>query len=398
MPKNMNPTDAYQLINEIAAQAFGENEITVVDTTTFTSVAEKLLRSGYENVMNALSMVANRKIIAARPYKAKLQMLRSTPERFGAMTSKLSPVYTDPTEATQCANFGTDPEQLADGQSVDMYQIKKPQMIQLNYYGSDYMQNHITRFEEWIDEAFESPEGLMKFWDAAMIEFWNQRERAEEAKSRATLLNFIGGISKMGLTEVDLTAEYNTAFGTKYTREQLLSTHLTDFMEFFVATVNKYSDHLTDDTCLYHFNPSGKYIPRHTPKEMQRMYMYGDLFTDARARVNPNIFNPEYLGIGAYETVNYWQSPQDRASIHVKPTILDTDGNAKDSDTEVEIPFVVGLLYDVEALSVCPKWEKTSTTPFNSAGRYYNTFIQGKFQSRNDFTENAVLFVMGAGS
>ena len=44
-----------------------------------------------------------------------------------------------------------------------------------------------------------------------------------------------------------------------------------------------------------------------------------------------------------------------------------------------------------------PQFDYASTTPFNSAGGYYNMYNHWRFNSYCDYTENAVLFVLGAG-
>ena len=151
---------------------------------------------------------------------------------------------------------------------------------------------------------------------------------------------------------------------------------------------------------MYHANLTGKKpILRHTPKERQKMIMYSPIFTKTRAEVYPTLFNPKYLDIGTFEGVNYWQSKKDPTHITAKPNILNVaDGSSKIAETQVDIPYVLGLLFDEEALGVMPQFDYTSVTPFNSAGGYYNMYMHWRFNSYNDFTENMVLFVLGSGS
>ena len=220
-----------------------------------------------------------------------------------------------------------------------------------------------------------------------------------EAESRATLLNFMAGISSMGLTEVDLVAEYNNEYGTQYTRAQLLSTHIESFMKFVAAEIKIYSSRLTDMSTSYHANLTGyNKIMRHTPKERQKMVMYEPIFIKTQAEVYSGLFNPDYLDIGSFEGVNYWQSQSTPTAINVKPNILDVaTGASKDADTAVNLDYVLGILFDEEACGVMPQFDYSSTTPFNSAGGYYNMYMHWRFNSYCDYTENAVLFVMGAG-
>lgn len=398
MANSMTPIDVYKIMNDINEQTLGKSDIKVVDTTTFTTVGEKLLRTGTENVMNAISYVVGRTIFSSRPYRRKLRILETDQQRYGAQTRKISYLYSG-AEPSQDANTDLNPDQLADGQSIDMYKINNPKAVQLNFYGTKKLQKHITRHRDALAQAFESEAQFAEFIRGVMVEFNNEVEIINENRSRLTLLNFMAGISSMGLTEVDLTAEYNRKFGTSYTRAQLLSTHLTSFMQFMVATVQDYSNMLTDIGFLHHANlGENAMIPRHTPKNRQRMIMYGPYFTSARAMVFSDIFNPDYLQIGDFEAVNYWQSQTDREQINVKPNILNVStGSSENAATPVQLAHVIGLLYDEEALGVVPQFDYASTTPFNSAGGYFNTFLHWRFNTYNDFTENAVLFVMGEG-
>ena len=119
-------------------------------------------------------------------------------------------------------------------------------------------------------------------------------------------------------------------------------------------------------------------IMRHTPKEKQKLVLISQILRKAEAQVYSTIFNPERLeelGVGQLTTVNFWQSANDPYSIHVKPNILDVaTGASKNAETEVELDYVLGILFDEEACGVMPQFDYASTTPFNSAGGYYNLY------------------------
>lgn len=398
MANNQNVQDVYALFNEIVDQATGRQDLRVVDTSTFASVGETLLRTATENTLNAISQVLSRTIFSVRPYTGKLESLRVAQQRWGGQIRKIVNLYSQ-AEASKDWNTQLNANQLADGNSVDMFKIKKPKAVQLNFYGTKVLQKHITRFRDQLALAFSNEAEFMAFIDSVMVEFFNEVELLNEEKSRLTMLNFIAGISSMGLTEVDLVKEYNDEYGTTYTREQLLSTYLESFMKFVAAEIKIYSSRLTDMSVNYHANLSG-YDPimRHTPKERQKMVMYEPIFIKTQAEVYPTLFNPTYLNIGSFEGVNFWQSQNDPTAIHVKPNILDVaTGNSKDAEVEVELPYVLGVLFDEEACGVLPQFDYTSTTPFNSAGGYFNMYMHWRFNSYVDYTENAVLFVLGAG-
>ena len=398
MANLLTPVDVYALMNAVVSQATGRTDLAVVDTTTFSSVGEIVLRTGTENTLNAISTVIGKTIFSVRPYKGKLESLRVAQQRWGGQVRKIINLY-DEAEKSEDWNTNVTQNALDDGASVDMYKIRKPKAVQLNFYGTKVLQKHITRFRDQLSLAFHSEDEFIRFIDSVMVEFSNEIELLNEAESRATLLNFMAGISSMSLTEVDLVAEYNNEYGTTYTRAQLLSTYIESFMKFVAAEIKIYSNKLTDMSTLYHANLTGyNKIMRHTPKERQKMVMYEPIFIKTQAEVYSGLFNPKYLDIGSFEGVNYWQSQATPTAINVKPNILDVaTGASKDADVAVDLDYVLGLLFDEEACGVMPQFDYSSTTPFNSAGGYYNMYMHWRFNSYCDYTENAVLFVLGAG-
>lgn len=398
MANVLTTVDVYALMNDVVSQATGRTDLAVVDTTTFASVGEIVLRTGTENTLNAISTVIGKTIFSVRPYKGKLESLRVAQQRWGGQVRKIINLY-DEAEKSDDWNTDVAQNQLADGGSIDMYKIRKPKAVQLNFYGTKVLQKHITRFRDQLSLAFHSEDEFIRFIDSVMVEFSNEIELLNEAESRATLLNFMAGISSMGLTEVDLVAEYNNEYGTQYTRAQLLSTYIESFMKFVAAEIKIYSSKLTDMSTLYHANLTGyNKIMRHTPKERQKMVMYEPIFIKTQAEVYSGLFNPKYLDIGSFEGVNYWQSQSTPTAINVKPNILDVaTGASKDADTAVNLDYVLGILFDEEACGVMPQFDYSSTTPFNSAGGYYNMYMHWRFNSYCDYTENAVLFVLGEG-
>ena len=389
--------DAYALVNGLYAQAVG-GTLVATDATSFVAVGEAILQQGLESTLNAMSYMMAKTIFAARPYRSRLASLERTPERFGLITRKITYLM-DNAEETESYNTQIDGTRLADGQSIDMYKIKAPKAVQLSFPGAQSVQNHITRFLNQLRVALSSPEEFIAFWDGAMLEFFNNMESEKEARSRIVLLNRITGQVAMGLNTVDLVYEFNAAHGTSYSRADLLSTYAVDFWKFVAARIQTDSNNMLDRSALYHANLTGvNPIPRHTPKDRQRMIMFAPAFTDAKANVWSTLFNPEYLNIGDFETVNFWQSkdPGSEPAINFTPNVLNTTtGEANVPGAPVEIPYCLGMLYDEEALGVMPQYDFAGATPLNVAGQYYNLYYFWLFKMYSDYTENAIVYVLG---
>ena len=135
MANSLTPRDVYQLMNQIVSQATGQTTHAVVDTTSFVSVGETLLRTAAENTLNAISTVLADTIFSVRPYRGKLESLRVSQRRWGAQIRKIVNLYSE-AEASEDWNTDINATQLQDGASVDMYTIKSPKAMQLNFYGN----------------------------------------------------------------------------------------------------------------------------------------------------------------------------------------------------------------------------------------------------------------------
>lgn len=403
MANSYTPTDVYAIVNEVVKQATGQKSIAVVDTTGFVAVGAILTGTqiAAENTLNAISTVLARTIFSVRPYKGSLEIMRVSEERWGAIVRK---IITLPSEAEASEDMNTDinPTQLADGQSIDMFKINSPKVIQLNFWGTKKLQKHITRFRDQLSLAFTSEDEFMRFIDSVMTEFFNSIERMNEGRSRLVLANAIGGTVAMAASApsciVDLTIGFNTKNGTTYTRDEILNEHGEDFLKYFVSQIKQYSSKLRDSTALYHANLTGSKILHHTPKELQKMVMYLPYFIDSETQVLPTVYNDELLRIADYEGVNFWQDPEDPAKVIVKPTYLDvTTGASVDAQQAITVDCVIGMLYDIDFMGVLPQFDYSSVTPFNSDGGYWNEYYHWRFLNFTDFTENHIVFIMSAG-
>lgn len=404
MANLFTPIDVYAIVNEVAYQATGRQDLRAVDTSTFVSVGAVLTVTQYqqENTLNAIGLVLSRTIYGVRPYRSSLDILRADEQRWGAVVRKLNPLDMD-AEESQDYNTDLNPTQLADGQSIDMFKIKNLKVIELDFWGTKKLQTHITRYRDQLAGAFQNEGEFMRFIDAIMTEFYNSIERRNEARTRAVVINAIAGTYAMRATAstcvVDVVAGFNQKKGTTYTRDELINQHPEDFLKYFVGTIKKYGKKLRDSTALYHANLTGKpAFLRHTPENLARLIMYEPYFIDAETEVMPTVFNPDKLAIGDYQGVNFWQDPLQPEKISVaKANIVNvSDGTSTDSEA-VELDCVLGMLYDVEFMGVFPQFEYQSVTPFNSAGGYWNLFYHWRFNNWTDYSENHVLFIAGPG-
>ena len=56
--------------------------------------------------------------------------------------------------------------------------------------------------------------------------------------------------------------------------------------------------------------------------------------------------------------------------------------------------YVVGILFDRDAIITNFQFEGANTTPIEARKKYRNTWFHNQKNAINDFTENAILFIM----
>ena len=140
MANTLTPTDVYAIVNAMATEMYGQNQtITAVNTSTFATVGEKMLRTGYENTVGALSAVIGRTIIAARPYRGRFRIIMRVPQEFGLITRKIS-FYSGALEQSTDFNTNLAPAQIVDGASIDPWKITKTYPLEINFVGLKLMQ------------------------------------------------------------------------------------------------------------------------------------------------------------------------------------------------------------------------------------------------------------------
>lgn len=418
MARTLTPVDCYALINAIAQEATGQAvALQAQDTSSFVSVGETILNTGTENTLNAISVVLGRTFMAVRPYEAKLRIINAL--NTGIFTDRMRKIsyYSREAQASGAFNtnlyknhaMGYDNGTNSGASLATMWEQNQPVPLELNFGGRSVWDESTTIYEIQLQQAFRDEASFAQFMEGVMTEKGNDIETAKEAFNRAALLNFIGGIYDMDQavntgSAIDVAAGFNAKYGTTYTRAQLLYNYRTEFLEYLVSLIKYTSDQLTNRSAKYHWSPAKTVdgvsytLLRHTPKDRQRLILFsGDIY-DAESTVMPAIFNPQYLSLDNYERIDFWQNENLPAQVSITPAIPDvSDPTQQKAGDPVVFDHLIGVLYDADALMVDYQLDEAYSTPVEARKRYRNIWWHFARNAVNDFTENAVLFYIGAG-
>lgn len=382
----MSFEDAAAILNNVRKQVTGETGVAPLNTQQFISVATTTLQAGYDPVLNAITQMVSKTIFSIRPYNRKFAGIKMDQEQWGSIVRKLAIADKD---------FDDDVRfDLVDGQSVDMYKVNKPNVLQTNFYGQNVFEKNYTIFKDQLDNAFSGPSEFGRFMSMVVQNISDMIEQAHESIARMTIGNFIGGKKVANNGIVHLLTEYNTETGESLTGTTVYAPeNFPNFIKWMYARVATISSLMTERSLKYQVNVTGKAISRHTPKELQKIYLYAPLLKEMEARVLADTYNDNFLKYADVEDVNYWQSIDTPMSVRVTPNYMDTDGAIQTGEAQ-NITNVAGILFDRDALGYTTVNEWSATTPLNAKGGYWNTFHHFTERWYNDFTEKGVVLLL----
>lgn len=383
---NLTYEQSYAFLTDLYKEATGlEPTLQVVDTATFTTVAQAVLKTGYDNIIGSISQVLSRTIFSVRPYAAKFKGINVDAQRWGAITRKINYIDT-PIEAD-------DRMSLQDGQSVDQWIVQKPKVLQTNFYGSTEYQKHITIFKDQLDAAFTSADQFGSFIGGLMQNISDQLEQIKEEEARGVLINFITGKVAANNGAINVLQAYYDETGVQLTPATMYNPdNYIEFTKWLYSFVNGLTQKLAERSVKYHINVTGKEIMRHTPANRLKAYMSAETLNKIDSTVLASIFNPDRLKMIDFESVTYWQNIDHPAAVKATPVYLKAaDGTLVTASQAVEVPHMIGVLFDEEALGLTTESTWMMETPMNARGGYSNIFYHFRQKTWNDFTENGIV-------
>ena len=401
MPTDVNTMTFNQvstLLNAIHNQATGNSAAAPLDTYTFVSQAQAALRTGYDPVLNAISQVLSRTIFSIRPYTAKFRGLQADALRYGSHVRKI--------------NYGDRPFvdddriPLTDGQSVDQQKVRKPAVLQTNFYGQNVYEDYYTIYKDQLDCAFSGPEEFAQFTAGVVQNANDKLEQSREELARMLVSNYIGAklVTAGNLIEpassvVHLLTEYNTQSGQSLTATDIyLPANFKAFMAWVYARVADLCQLMTERSKLFHVDPApggtAVNLMRHTPIQRQKVYLYAPTQYATEARALADTFHDTYLRYADHETVSFWQSIQTRDAISVHPNYMLADGTYGYTTQEVAQSSIFGVILDEETLGWTPINQWQAPAPFNAAGGYTTVWMHETQRYWTDMTENGIILLL----
>lgn len=390
----MTKEQANLLLASLHQQVTGQTSIAPTDLSGFISMAQSTLRTGYDPILNAVSQMVNRTIIAVRPYDEKFSGLEFTNEAFGAIKRKVN--YVEGTPEDEKAY------QLVNGSSIDDWVVKKPEVLETHYYGSAIYSDTLTIFTTQLRSAFTSPEALGEFMSGLMTHFSNERKQWLEDMKRGILSNFIAAkytsATATGSVSTDqvvhLLTEYNAASGAGLTSTTVYQpANFAPFIRWCYARINTLARLMSERSEKFQQRITGKPIMRHTRPQDLRAYILAPFMDQIEAMTLSDTYNTNYLKMVDRESVSFWQSIDAEDEIKITPAFVDADLIIAQANP-VSLSGVVGVLFDRDACGYNIIRDDLETSAYNAHGSYYNLVPHVDVQLMNDISEKGVVLML----
>lgn len=389
------------ILNAVQQQATGQTSIAPTNTSEFVTVATTLLKTGYDPVMQAINQVLTRTIFSIRPYERKFGMLEVSESAYGNHVRKLSiadkPLSDDDRYKWPVAVDSTQSPADGDGVSTNPYVVRKPRILQTNFYGANVWSDSYTVFRDQLDNAFTGPDQFGEFVSMVITNMSNKLENVRENIARATVANFVGGIIDEGSTErvVHLLTEYNAATGLSLTPITVMQPfNYRAFVQWAFARIFTISQMMTERTTMYQTIINNLPIVRHTPLADQKMLVYAPAEYAMQMMALSNTYHDQLVKLGAHETVNFWQSAKTPDTINVTPSRVGATGQVVTAESAINQSGVFAVLFDREAMGYATTQQWSAPTPLESRYGYITTWIHETQKNFNDHSEKGIVFLM----
>ena len=422
--------DGYALMTLVVKELTGQDIGNIVDTRGFINAGSLIADYTTDEIFNAIGIVYGRLRIAVRSYNAKLWLINAIDnDMYSNRMRKVSVYSSFPLPSGHfntdiytnlAAGYGADASGESPAGTKDQFEQHPMYPLEMNFAGSATWQDALTRYVDQIKICFRDENEWLDFWNGIAQQKNNDIEMQKEAYNRMALLGRIGYALAIGdassaingaMTRVNLTKAYNDYFNTNYTSAQLRTTYLKSFCEFLSVTIKDYSDMLTRPSVYFHAAPVytdsqsvDHVILRHSPKDKQRLMLFGPFWNRAKSMVMPELFNPEYIDMTNFESVDFWSANSTdvdtRALVNVKVTVpgwlesLITSGSTTvDTAYTAEDIYCLGCLFDVD--SVMTSYQLETVEPAREARKGYITdWYTFARNAISDPTENFIVFTM----
>ena len=282
---------------------------------------------------------------------------------------------------------------LTAGETVNQFEFTPPTIYQKFYNKKVAWQIDCSFTEVQLKESFTSAQALNRFYSMIYSRIDQSMTIYTDSLIMRTIINFIAEKIHANNGIIDLLAGFNAGLSTPITAAQAMRNK--EFMRYAALTISLYVDRFRAPSVNFNIMDGDDTNVTFTPKDFAHLVIHSDLAKSMEVYLQSDTYHDELVKIGEYETVPFWQS---QGSSYDLPTTSQIDIKiASDNTTTVKRNYIVGLLFDRDAMGVLNDNRRT-TSAYNANGEYWTNFYKVDTSYFNDLAENGIIFVLGDGA
>ena len=368
----------YSIMNEVGKQTLGEKAVTVVDTQSFTSLGEKVLKSDTdtENFLSKLTDRIAKTVYSVRNYTGINKNLMREPFDYGVIVQK---IHVEMPEAKE-NNAWKIGEQ---GYTPTYAPVIKPTVSQKLFNKLSTWEIDVTIPDFMLKTAFLNESSMATFIDAIFTAMNNAMVMCADNNANLIRANFIGNKihSAKPTQAINLLKEYNTLTNAGLTVASCLRD--VDFLKWATMQISLWTKRMRVMSKLFNEDSNSKF----TSGEYLVLDVLQDFASSTATFLQSDTYHKELVALPMYNEVPYWQGSgtsfafADTSKISVKI----------DGTNEVTQGGIIAVAYDYNAIGTTIN-EPRSTTERNNKDEYTNYYNKATIGCFNDLGENGIVF------
>ena len=368
----------YSILNDVAKQTLGTEAIAVVDTQSFISLGDKVLKSDTdtENFLSKLTDRIAKTVYSVRNYTGINKNLMREPFDYGVIVQK---IHVEMPEAKE-NNAWKIGEQ---GYTPTYAPIIKPTVSQKLFNKLSTWEIDVTIPDFMLKTAFLNESSMATFIDAIFTAMNNAMVMCADNNANLIRANFIGNKihSAKPTQAINLLKEYNTLTNAGLTVASCLRD--VDFLKWATMQISLWTKRMKVMSKLFNEDSNSKF----TSGEYLVLDVLQDFASSTATFLQSDTYHKELVALPMYNEVPYWQGSgtsfafADTSKISVKI----------DGTNEVTQGGIIAVAYDYNAIGTTIN-EPRSTTERNNKDEYTNYYNKATIGCFNDLGENGIVF------
>ena len=396
----MTVQQIYDILNDIMCEVTGQlvpqyddqgdpiNPVPIIqeDLSNIVDIGTTIFNNNWrDNYVKAMINRIGREVFVDRTYEGYAPSVLRDSWEYGSIMSK-----------TRCKVFDAKANpswSLQKGQTVNQFEFNPPDVTQKFYNSKTAWQIDCSFTEVQLKESFTSAAAMNRFMSMIENRINTSMTIYIDSLVMRTINNFIAEKLYLSNGVIDLLAEYNAGLAEPITAAAAMRSK--EFLRFAALTISLCVDRFRAPSANFNYVGDDDTNITFTPREFAHLVLHTDLAKAMEVYLQSDTYHDELVRIGEYETIPYWQIQGDKYQL-ANTSRIDVK-LASDNTHTVNRNYVVGVLFDRDAIAVCNENRRT-TNSYNANGEYFNNFYKIDTSFLNDLAENGLVFVLGEGT